>query len=99
MSERSEFKRGYKAGKEEMDKYRSFKVKDGVIFAYYKETGGLHNFGKKKYWSSTRGFDGGYSKAVRDALKERPTKSKKAKDTFGMKDSFGMKGMTRGKMW
>ena len=71
----SEYKRGYKYMKEALEKYRSFFKKDGNVYGYTK-SGSKQIVVRTGDLNYRKGFDGGVSKAVKEAIKERPTKTR-----------------------
>jgi hypothetical protein len=94
MSEKSEFARGYKAGKEHFDEYRSFKFEGDELYGYHRETGSKRMFGTLAHWSARKGFSGGYYKALKEAIKAKPTKTRK---TTTMKKPMKMYSVKRTK--
>lgn len=93
MSERSEYRRGYRSGKEAFKRFRSFFMKDGELYGYT-TSGSLNQFGPLSHWRATKGFSGGYYKALKEAIKAHPTKvresSMRPRSSFGFSDvGFG----------
>ena len=76
----SEFRRGYRSGKKAMDEYRSFK-KIGDEYYGYKKSGNLERIGKLSFFRDTKGFGAGWYKALKEAIKARPTKTRRKTQT------------------
>jgi len=75
----SEYKRGYKNVKKQMKEYRSFfKNKEGDMIGYTK-TGSKQIVARKEDLNYRKGYWGGMSKAMKEAIKERPTKTRTQK--------------------
>lgn len=70
-----EYKRGYKNMKEAVKKYRSFFKKDGIVYGYTKR-GSKQIVARTEDLNYRKGCDGGVSKALKEAIKERPTKTR-----------------------
>ena len=67
----SEFKRGYRDGKELLEPFRSLWIERGYVWGYTKQK--VSDAGNLRM--RTNNWDGGYAKALREALKEKPKRA------------------------
>lgn len=76
--ESSEFKRGYRTGKKYWSTFRSFK-KEGNEYIGYTKSGSRQKIGPLSHYRANKGFGGGWYKAMKEAIKARPTKTRVTK--------------------
>lgn len=75
----SEYKRGYKNIKKQMKEYRSFfKNKEGDVIGYTK-SGSKQIVARKEDLNYRKGYWGGYSKGMKEMIKQKPTKTRTQK--------------------
>ena len=84
-----EWKRGYNWAKKYYEKFRSFKKREDGTYIGYKKDGGTEVIGSLEQHKASKGFYAGSYKAFKEAIKQKPTKTRKS--TKKMKTTYKLK--------